>query len=80
MKTEPKKEEKSRRKSRRKKRKWKKKPKKEEKVEEEAKKEDMKKEKAMAASVNMITTLFIDAKTKGHTRRLIAEHGYIKFH
>ena len=73
----------------------KKRPKKEEKVEEEAKKEDMekekaptaeakiedmKKEKAPAASSSMITTPFNNAKAKGHTRGLIVEHGYIKFH
>ena len=40
----------------------------------------MEKEKAPAASGNMITTPFNDAKEKGHTRGLIAEHGYIKFH
>ena len=51
--------------------------KKEEKVEEEAKKEDMKKEKAPVASGNMITAPFNDAKAKGHTRGLIAKHGYI---
>ena len=37
----------------------------------------MKKEKALAASGNMITTPFNDAKAMGHTRGLIAEHGYI---
>ena len=53
---------------------------KEEIVEEEAKKEDMKKEKASAAFGNMITAPFDNAKAKGYTRGLIAEHGYIKFH
>ena len=52
--------------------------KKEEKVEEVAKKEGMKKEKTSVASSNMITKPFNNAKAKGHTRGLIAEHGYIK--
>ena len=46
----------------------------------EAKKEDMKKEKASTAFDNMITELFNNSKEKGHTRGLITEHGYIKFH
>ena len=46
----------------------------------EAKKEDMKKGKAPIASGRMITTPFNNAKAKGRTRGLIAEHGYIKFH
>ena len=37
----------------------------------------MKKEKALAASGNMITAPFNDAKAMGHTRGLIVEHGYI---
>ena len=46
----------------------------------EAKKEDMKKEKSPTASSRMITTPFNNAKAKGHTRGLITEHRYIKFH
>ena len=46
----------------------------------EARKEDMRKEKASAASGSMITTPFNNAKAKGHTRGLIAEHGNVKFH
>ena len=37
----------------------------------------MKKEKVLAASGNMITLPFNDAKEKGHTRGLIIDHGYI---
>ena len=46
----------------------------------EAKKEDLKEEKASTTYGSMIIAPFNNAKAKRHTRGLIAEHGYIKFH
>ena len=46
----------------------------------EAKKEDMKKEKAPTTSTSIIAAPFNNAKAKGDTRELIAEHGDIKFY